>query len=805
MLSLPLLKQAFWKHARRGFIIFEQDYPENEWPDIYWGPTGELLTNLIRLPSLMMAEWQGYMLSGNEIIFLLWERDYPVMKNHGADWYLAGPFNDWGKKLSPLWKFQKTLTSGEAVWRCAIPQNLIFSADHVVVPFKMFSEDGLWVPLKASAWNQSKDEWGNVNGWCDARATGSQGFLFTPPKDYISLSPSWVEHNGVSTVVSIDAVLLGLSSHQSLGASVKGHQTIFRLFAPRATSVVAAYSPQIGGEFSYLNLKHKEDGVWEGLIDENLSDYYYGYYLQGPKDPTLHFNENHLITDPYAKLICGERGLGVIEPKALKIPNESCYCPPPWYELIICEVHVRDLIAKASIDLTSQERQGFTGFAKWLNTEMPYLKSLGVNAVEFQPLQAFDGFLESYHWGYMPINYFSPAPAYALNPDSGSQIEEFKAVVKACHESGMAVILDVVYNHMGVGNPLYFIDKYYYFRMNEQGHMDNVSGCGNDLRIEAPMARRLMIDSLVHWVKTYDIDGFRFDLAELIGVEVLETVATALKKIKPGIILIAEPWSFKGHIAFDLKSTGWSYWNDGFREFIPKYLKGEGNVPGLTYFIQGSTSHLTRFPAQSVNYVESHDDYCWIDKITENPDHQGINPTVNDIRRTHLMVAIMMASLGMPLFSAGQDFMRSKFGLHNTYQRGDINALDYDRIENYAGTARYMRDWIRLRRSPVGRRYFCHAQTPKTGYFYTFEAPNSSAMGLLYNANGACGRGQLLFAINPHLEGVELFLPGLDPFRYQLIADHERVELSGLKPSFFRWQNSRLYLPPLTCAVFVVF
>ena len=264
------------------------------------------------------------------------------------------------------------------------------------------------------------------------------------------------------------------------------------------------------------------------------------------------------------------------------------------------------------------------------------------------------------------------------------------------------MIIDVVYNHVGEPNHLLFIDKYYYFHLNNGNDLMNWSGCGNDLRCDTPMGRRLIIDSLKHLVEAYDVDGFRFDLAELIGIEVLRDIEVELKDVKPSLILIAEPWSFRGHIQEELKETGFASWNDGYRECIAEYIKGEGNQEILRHFVSGSPG-TTRFAAQTINYTESHDDHCWLDRITERPKGDGSDPTLLDRRRTHLMASLLFASLGVPMLAQGQDFLRSKRGIENTYQRGDINALDYNRRYVYSGTHGYFRDWIHFRRSDLGK------------------------------------------------------------------------------------------------------
>src|SRR5207248_6214987 len=185
------------------------------------------------------------------------------------------------------------------------------------------------------------------------------------------------------------------------------------------------------------------------------------------------------------------------------------------------------------------------------------------------------------------------------------------------------------------------------------------------------MARRLIVDSCLHYLETFGVDGFRFDLAELLGVDVLRDVEAALKRAKPDVILIAEPWSFRGHIAGALRDTGWASWNDGYRKFLREYLRANGPAERMEYFLRGSPWYFAKWPAQTINYTEAHDDRTWIDDITEHADFNGFAPTSNDRQRTHLMAALLFMSLGVPMLAAGQDFLRSKGGANNTYQRGD--------------------------------------------------------------------------------------------------------------------------------------
>ena len=209
-------------------------------------------------------------------------------------------------------------------------------------------------------------------------------------------------------------------------------------------------------------------------------------------------------------------------------------------------------------------------------------------------------------------------------------MRELQELVAAFHRRGMAVVLDVVYNHVGVPAHLMFVDRLYYFELDANGELTNWSGCGNDLRARSAMARRLIIDSCLHYIEVFGVDGFRFDLAELIGVEVLREIEVALKRVKPDVILIAEPWSFRGHIAGALRDTGWTSWNDGYRDFVRDYVRGNGAPERMEYFLRGSPWYFAKWPAQTINYTESHDDRTWIDMITENPNHDGFVPTAND-------------------------------------------------------------------------------------------------------------------------------------------------------------------------------
>jgi pullulanase/glycogen debranching enzyme len=354
-----------------------------------------------------------------------------------------------------------------------------------------------------------------------------------------------------------------------------------------------------------------------------------------------------------------------------------------------------------------------------------------------------------------------------------------------------------------VGEPahLLFVDKLYYFELDDDGGLSNWSGCGNDLRCRSAMTKRLIIDSLLHLIETYGIDGFRFDLAELIGVDVLREIETAVKLVKPDVILIAEPWSFRGHIAAALRPTGYASWNDGYRNFLREYVRGAGSADKLEYYLKGSPWHFAYWPAQTVNYTESHDDRTWLDMITENRDNNGFHPTQNDRQRTHLMAAILFASVGIPLLAEGQDFLRSKYGVNNTYQRGDLNALDYRRIARYPATHAYFADWIAFRRSARGS-LLRQWSRPSEGFFKCLTLPGGPGLVTVYNADGSQGSLRLMFAVNPQSEDTAIPIGEFADWGWKLVADHERFYVEGRRPPVPA-VAAELFIPSLGCSLWL--
>jgi pullulanase/glycogen debranching enzyme len=765
----PTLLHAFWETTSSGILCFNKDVRLQELPmGIIEGDP----IVLKHFSKVKFADVSGYYVDKDFVCFhLACSKLSRKLKQLPGKFYVAGDFNRWfWQGTEPM-----ALTRDKSALELKMP----ISHFHEVSHFKFVHESNLWINPFEESPNRVQANGGHVNFQLNLRQTGAHWVAFQCSHSYDLSTQPWLKFGNQSMGMDTLPWALQLYSGKPLGCWMEDDRTYFALFAPRISKVEVHIFNQQANIDNVYPLQGDEEGIWSVHLPGNYVHCYYEFFIYNP--------EKTKVVDPYAKVLVSPQGPGIIVPLTAYTGNfkTPCMC-----DLIILEGHVRDITGKS----------GFNDLSKFLQTDN-YVTSLHCNALELLPVNEYDASNgEEYHWGYMPAHYFAPSSSYTES-DCGSQVRDFKELVEVCHAKGIAVILDVVYNHAGVFNGLQKIDKAYYFRSTREV-FSNFSGCGNDFRSEAPMAKRLILDSLLHFLNVYGIDGFRFDLAELLGVSVLEEIAQSLKAVKSNVILIAEPWSFRSHVALDLKGTDYACWNDGFRDFVLQYVRGQGNVDGLKYFIKGSTDFLCETAQQSINYTESHDDHCWIDRVTENANCNGENFTVKDRRRTHCMLAILYLSLGIPMISAGQDFLKSKKGIRNTYNREDCNRLDYLRLEQFSGTHAYVKGLIELRQSAYGR--LLKTGHPSAHYFRCFYAKNSSALVILYNADHAEGDRQILFAINPHEAPVEWFLDNVSADTFVQIADAERLCLDGLNPPLTSWsQEGMLTLPSLSCAIWV--
>ncbi|MGF1531579.1 MAG: alpha-amylase family glycosyl hydrolase [Puniceicoccaceae bacterium] len=799
---------ASWENASAGMIHLSEDWVSRvEKPPLFLGPEQRPFDQLEQLPPPVYGKMSGYCRLNGGLYFILFLDDPHLAFLNQEEVLVAGSFNNWDPfSNARQWRLLPSRTNGIDSLTLKIPPKVY--EDCALHTFKFVTRAGHWLPISDASPNSIASGYGIQNLELNPYRTGRHLFSFELPKNHLLMGNEEVIWSAplkkYRRKLPPTVHFHDLESALPPGVTVGAKETTFRIFAPRAQKVILEWAGALQPwEPQVVELKSVGRGLWEGTVSKNLAGAYYFYRVVGHnQDRSTHFDPDFRILDPYAlAAVCREGPAIVVDPARLTNSNPQ-YQTPPVSDLVIAEAHVRDLAAQAPIELSEVERMGFAGAAAWIRNEGSYLRAIGVNAVEFQPIQEFDNpRREDYHWGYMTVNYFSPESSYGSQPEKASQIEEFRDLVAACHQQGLAVILDVVYNHVGEPNNLLFIDKFYYLETAPRYHLMNWSGCGNDLRSSTPMARRLIIDSLLHLIDAYGVDGFRFDLADLLGKETLLEIEKKLRQHKPDVLLITEPWSFRGHIAGELKETTWSSWNDGFRRFAEEYVNGTGNQDGIKHFIGGSVGGVTAAPFQSINYTESHDDFAWIDRITENLGNQGFHPTAFDIRRTHLMASILFASLGTPMISAGQDFLRSKHGVHNTYQRGDLNALNYHRCAEYSGTHEYFRRWIHFRLSPDGS--LLRAAQRQEGDLAFFATADFSSIVASFDPANRSGHPPLIFAINPHSEQVSIHLPDHQLDTYIQIADTWRLDPKGLQSGLTQAREEYITLPPHSCALWI--
>ncbi|HEY4990281.1 MAG TPA: alpha-amylase family glycosyl hydrolase, partial [Opitutaceae bacterium] len=743
--AAPRPVRAWLDSLSTGVVEFDRNWDGKTPPAIALSGSVEV-TRFQRAPGLAAAKTYRYFLKDpSTFVFAL-----PLKRGGGFDpvndkVYVAGPFNGWQAAVGDEdWRLKLGDLDGESLLLWSGPASKVLPKTGDVL-FKFVTAENQWLHPRDDAPNGVRDDSGVFNRIISPAKTGGHLWRFELSAS-LDLAGAWTVTAGADVAGAAVPLVPGdfffdLGTDLPMGALVSPRATTFRLFVPRAEAVTLhachdLLQAKTADTFPLARRgdAHGASGVWEVELDRNLHGWFYWYSVDGVEGETGKVSTRTDILDPYALAAVDRIGPGIVLDRGWIGAGDTEFRTPHWQDLVVVEAHVRDLAAHAPINATAAERRGFTGLTRWVESADFYLHHLGVNCVELQPVQEFDNkTTEEYHWGYMTNAFFAPESSYSLAPNEASGIREFQRLVKAFHERGIAVLLDVVYNHVGEPAHLMSIDRRYYFEQDPSGNLANWSGCGNDLRAYAAMSKRLIIDSCTHLIEAFGVDGFRFDLAELIGADVLKEVEAALKKVKPNVILIAEPWSFRGHIAGALRDTGWASWNDGYRDFLKDYVRGGAPAERLEYFLRGSPWYFAKWPAQTVNYTESHDDRTWIDSITENKDFDGTHPTQNDVRRTHLMASILFMSIGIPMLSAGQDFLRSKGGLGNTYQRGDVNALDYRRMYRNLATHAYFADWIAFRKGARGR-LLRHFSRPSEGFFRFFNA-GGAALAVLVNAD----------------------------------------------------------------------
>ncbi|AMR11631.1 type I pullulanase [Bacillus sp. FSL W8-0445] len=504
-----------------------------------------------------------------------------------------------------------------------------------------------------------------------------------------------------------------------LGAFYSKGSTLFKVWAPTASAAAIKLEDPDSLQTNTFQMMRRKKGVFEVTVEGDLNGWSYLY--------ELYVNGKPLLTvDPYAKAVTanGEKGV-VLDPEEVKVEKHRAPRLHSPCDAVIYEVHIRDFSIHEDSGMRHKGKyvaftEDGTETSGGFSTGIAYLKELGVTHIEVLPFHDFAGVDElspdqSYNWGYNPLHFNAPEGSYSLDPQNPKcRITELKTMIQSLHKHGFSVIMDAVYNHVykRETSPFEKTVPGYFFRHNEYGFPSDGTGVGNDIASERLMVRKYILDSVRYWLEEYDVDGIRFDLMGILDIETVRQISTLAENVKPGVLLFGEGWDLNTPLDSGQKATlqnagkvpAVGFFNDRFRNAVKGstfelsdrgYALGDtGKKAALQHGIAGSPGFLQ--PAQSINYVECHDNHTFWDKMAlcfeEDADTKRL--------RQRLAVSIVLLSQGVPFLHAGQEFCRTKNGDSNSYRSGDdINKLDWEKRAELCEDVEYVRQLIRLRRS----------------------------------------------------------------------------------------------------------
>lgn len=771
------------------------------------------------------ARLAGYRFVDGDVEFVFSPAAYGLSPGSVQRVSVAGGFNGW----NPNSDHTRMSRQGDDLWTVRVPyayiDNKVTDAD---VFFKFFA-DGSWMNPPEGAPN-AKVEPGtpHMNLTLPRGGAGRPEMLITTVRPIDLRNPPGLILEGLHerklrTRPSPGKILNTFFSEKPMGVTLnrEAGRTEFRLFAPRAVRVELGLfdgpyhtteAEEAVAPAEVIAMERDGDGVWEVSLEGLRVGQYYAFRVEGPLGDGEGFNPNRWLGDPYAKAVSLAEGNSIVMDLRTPQPPWQGWTPAaralriPWEDMVIYETHVRHLTWDPSAGVPEALRGNYLGLlaTEGKGTGLDHLKKLGVNVIQFLPIHEYpNGFEGRHDWGYATDFFFAPESSFALNPREGSQVWEFRYLVNELKERGFAVFLDVVYNHIGGVNIFNAIDRKYYFRLNPDFTNVNFSGVGNDVASESLMMRRLIVENILFWVEEYGIDGFRFDLGELIDDETLLQIEREIRAKHPHVVLHSEPWSFRGSHKDFIGGTTWGAWNDQFREPAKRFVVGHGDREALKRAIRGSVESWTRHPLQSVNYMESHDDHSLVDELTTNPGRDGRDLSMRDERIHKLSATLIFGALGTPMITEGQDWMRSKHGVSNTYNRGDeLNALRWgDRERTHAReVVDYYSQMIGFRLSEAGRALRVK-DAPSLAYVRYLEPGPETALGWIVNDNGERpGIPAVMILMNAGQEPVE-FEAHLPEGRWIQVGDGDQVMADGVPEAVtFSGGRRRVFTVPAQTA-----
>ncbi|AWB44472.1 type I pullulanase [Paenibacillus sp. CAA11] len=585
-----------------------------------------------------------------------------------------------------------------------------------------------------------------------------------------------------------------------LGATYSPKRTQFRLWAPTASEAwVFLYDSWDDDRPDKRRMRRDVKGTWILSIDEDLQNRYYTY--------CVHVGEQiNEAVDPYAKAVGvnGDRG-AIIDLQKTNPAGWTEEKPPLESPLdaIIYEVHLRDLSIHPASGIEHKGKylglaEGGTKGPGGISTGLDHISNLGVTHVQILPF--YDYSTESvdetrldepqYNWGYDPKNYNVPEGSYATDPYKPAvRIAELKQMIQALHDRGLRVVMDVVYNHVYDGYIVNFtrLVPGYYLRYTPDHKFSNGSGCGNDVASERRMVTKFIVDSVLYWAREYHIDGFRFDLMGLLDVNTMNELRRRLDEVDPSILLYGEGWmmdtalpprqranqqqagrmpkighfndvirnALKGHV-FEYTAQGFVTGGKGLEDEVRK-----GVVGGIAY--NDDIVSFVEEPVQSINYVECHDNHTLWDKImlSTGTDSNLLRPAMH-----RLASAIILTSQGIPFIHAGQEFLRTKDGVENSYKSEDlVNRLDWDRCNVHQEDVQFMKRLIELRKEHAAFRLRDADSIRKHLVFE--KSPKQTVAFTLRNHAGGDQDKHLYVAYSACVKGAELDLPQIGTWEIQ--------------------------------------
>lgn len=541
--------------------------------------------------------------------------------------------------------------------------------------------------------------------------------------------------------------------------------------------------------------REKENGTHLITVQrkENEGKYYlYRLYFNDLSKEGKHVNNITYAIDPYAVSV------GVNGEKGALVDLFSKECVPEGWnkynkpklinkeDSIIYEMHIRDFTINENSGVSESLRGKFLGAVeegtfyiskesgKKVKTGLDHLKELGITHVHLLPVFDFASVNEEItkdennrNWGYDPKNFNAIEGSYSTDPYTPSiRIMEFREMIKTFHDNGIRVVLDMVYNHMYETLNMDNIVPLYYFRSDEMGKYANGSGCGNEMASEKPMVRKFILDSILHWIKNYHIDGLRFDLMELIDLDTMKEIVKRSEEIDEKILIYGEPWkggdsplnngTYKG----SQKGLEFSIFNDDFRNALrgnndPSngFINGEQHNKNKAWQviegINGSINSITYKPMESINYLEAHDNYTLWDQIVKSQNHSVEKGHYRDFNEENILdnfyvkedllgASILFTSQGIPFIQSGAEFLRSKDGDHNSYKSPDsVNALNWAEKERYIEVFNYYKNLISLRKSHSAFRMKDPEDIIKNLDVYFYENNDTSGVIIAHYKNNA--------------------------------------------------------------------